>query len=37
MDKKNPLSELIQECMAKAREMADTNTIVGQPSAPLTA
>ena len=31
MDKKNPLSELIQECMAKAREMADTNTIVGQP------
>ena len=31
MDKKNPLSELIQECMAKAREMADTNTIGGQP------
>ena len=29
MEKKNPLSDLIQDCMAKAREMADTNTIVG--------
>ena len=31
MEKKNPLSDLIHDCMAKAREMADTNTIVGQP------
>ena len=31
MEKKNPLSELIQESMAKVREMVDTNTIVGQP------
>lgn len=31
MEKKNPLSELMQDCMAKVREMVDTNTIVGQP------
>lgn len=31
MEKKNPLSDLIQESMAKVREMVDTNTIVGQP------
>ncbi len=31
MDKKNPLSELMQESMSKVREMVDTNTIVGQP------
>lgn len=31
MEKKNPLSEMMQESMAKVREMADTNTIVGQP------
>ncbi|MDE7244855.1 MAG: sporulation protein YtfJ, partial [Oscillospiraceae bacterium] len=31
MEKKNQISELIQESMAKVREMADTNTIVGQP------
>ncbi len=31
MDKKNPLSEMMQESMAKVREMVDTNTIVGQP------
>ena len=31
MEKKNPLSELMQESMAKVREMVDTNTIVGQP------
>ena len=31
MEKKNPIGEMIQESMAKVREMADTNTIVGQP------
>lgn len=31
MEKKNPLSELMQESMSKVREMVDTNTIVGQP------
>ena len=31
MEKNNPLSEMMQESMAKVREMADTNTIVGQP------
>lgn len=31
MEKKYQISELIQESMAKVREMADTNTIVGQP------
>lgn len=32
MEKKNnPLSDMMQESMAKVREMADTNTIVGQP------
>ena len=32
MEKKNnPLSEMMQESMAKVREMVDTNTIVGQP------
>ena len=31
MEKKNPLSDLIQDSMAKVREMVDTNTIVGQP------
>ena len=31
MEKKNQIGELIQESMAKVREMADTNTIVGQP------
>lgn len=31
MEKKNPLSEVLQESMAKVREMVDTNTIVGQP------
>ena len=31
MEKKNPLNEVLQESMAKVREMADTNTIVGQP------
>ena len=31
MEKKNSLSEMLQEGMAKAREMADTNTIVGAP------
>ncbi len=31
MEKKNPLSELMQESMAKVREMVDTNTIVGEP------
>lgn len=28
---KNSLTELMQESMAKVREMVDTNTIVGQP------
>ena len=31
MEKRNQISEMIQESMAKVREMADTNTIVGQP------
>lgn len=31
MEKKNPLSALLQESMAKVREMVDTNTIVGEP------
>ena len=31
MDKKRPLSELMRSTMDKIREMADTNTIVGQP------
>jgi len=30
-NKKNPLSEMMEESMAKVREMVDTNTIVGQP------
>lgn len=31
MEKNNPISELMQESMTKLRELADTNTIVGQP------
>ena len=31
MEKKNPLNEVLQESMAKVREMVDTNTILGQP------
>ena len=31
MEKKNPLNELLQDSMAKVREMVDTNPIVGQP------
>lgn len=31
MDKNNPISELMQESMTKLRELADTNTIIGQP------
>ncbi len=31
MEKKNPIGEMLQESMVKLREMADTNTIVGQP------
>lgn len=31
MEKNNPISDLMQEGMAKLRELADTNTIVGQP------
>lgn len=31
MENKNPINELMQESMAKIRELADTNTIVGQP------
>ena len=31
MENKNPINELMQESMAKVRELADTNTIVGQP------
>lgn len=31
MEKKNPLSALMQDGMAKVREMVDTNTIVGEP------
>jgi len=30
-EKKNPISDLMRSTMEKAREMADTNTIVGQP------
>lgn len=30
-EKKNPLSELMRSTMDKVHEMADTNTIVGQP------
>lgn len=33
MEKKNPLSALMQDGMAKVREMVDTNTIVGEPIA----
>ena len=31
MEKNNPISDLLQESMSKLRELADTNTIVGQP------
>ena len=31
MEKKNSLSEMMQESITKIRELADTNTIVGQP------
>ena len=31
MDKKTPLADLMRSTMDKVREMADTNTIVGQP------
>lgn len=31
MDSKNPINDLMKESMAKIRELADTNTIVGQP------
>lgn len=31
MEKNNPISEMMQESMSKIRELADTNTIVGQP------
>lgn len=31
MEKKNPLSEFVRSAMDRVREMADTNTIVGQP------
>lgn len=31
MENNNPINSLLQESMAKLREMADTNTIVGQP------
>jgi len=31
MEKKNPLSELMRSTLDKVREMADTNTVVGQP------
>ena len=31
MENKNPLGELLRSTMEKVREMADTNTIVGQP------
>ena len=30
-EKKSPLNDLLQSTMEKVREMADTNTIVGQP------
>lgn len=32
-EKNNPLNELMHSAMEKVREMADTNTIVGQPIA----
>ncbi len=31
MENNNPINNMLQESMAKLREMADTNTIVGQP------
>lgn len=31
MEKKRPLNDLMRSAMEKVREMADTNTIVGQP------
>ena len=31
MEKKNPLSSMMQEAMEKVRTMVDTNTIVGEP------
>lgn len=31
MEKKNPLSSMLQEGMEKVRAMVDTNTIVGEP------
>ena len=31
MEKKHPLSEIMQESMDKVREMVDSNTIVGEP------
>lgn len=31
MEKKNPLSNMLQEGMEKVRAMVDTNTIVGEP------
>ena len=31
MNKKNPLNDLMHTTMEKVREMADTNTIVGEP------
>lgn len=31
MEKKRPLNELMQETMEQVRQMADTNTIVGEP------
>ena len=31
MEKKNPLSSMMQEAMEKVRTMVDTNTIVGDP------
>ena len=31
MDKNNPIGDLMQESMAKLRELADTNSIIGQP------
>lgn len=31
MENKNPLNDMMQESIEKIRELADTNTIVGQP------
>ena len=31
MEKNNPINDMLQESMAKLRELADTNNIVGQP------